>query len=192
MWCINFTVQVQYKSVLLAVVFLVAVAHVLLALQLISYLRTIFCRHRQVPAEVCVRHPELLDRHIIISLPVLSDWGSVGEAGSCCMYIMYIFLWQWSLMLLVWLGWWSGCVARVVRESSCDPEEQMWWNSLLWHMRVDQTRSMPSLLYMWQVCISICIIWCVVDVPWCSVGVCWRWTTTVHGQLLQKAGIFYW
>ena len=57
MWRINFTVQVQYKSILLTAVFLVAVAHVLLALQLISYLRTIFCRHRQVPAEVCLRQP---------------------------------------------------------------------------------------------------------------------------------------
>ena len=38
--------------ILPAAVFLVAVAHVLLALQLVSYLRTIFCRHTQVPAEV--------------------------------------------------------------------------------------------------------------------------------------------
>ena len=47
----------QYNVIqpfLLTAVFLVAVAHILLALQLISYLRTIFCRHREVPAEVCV------------------------------------------------------------------------------------------------------------------------------------------
>ena len=51
-----YTVQ-QYNVIqpfLLTAVFLVAVAHILLALQLISYLRTIFCRHREVPAEVCV------------------------------------------------------------------------------------------------------------------------------------------
>ena len=94
-----------------------------------------------------------------------------------------------TLLLVLWfcLGWWPGCVAWVVRESSCDPEEQMRWNSLLWYVWVDQAWSMPPLLYMRQVCnlytcwtLSLfhCLLLC--------VGVCWRWTITVHGQLLCK------
>lgn len=73
-------------------------------------------------------------------------------------------------MLSVFLGWWSGRVAWVSRESSCHSEEQMWWNSLLWYMRVDQAWSVPSLLYVRQACIYMVI--CVLHYVTLSCVVC--------------------